>query len=115
MNGTRQELRIVGCMEGFTMRKMFSIAIAAVMGAGLLLAQAARTAEVELKSAEHKAEVEGDLKGAIQQYGAMVAKYAKSNRSVAAMALVRMAECYQKMGDGEARKIFEQVVREYRD
>jgi Tol biopolymer transport system component len=102
-------------MEGFTMRKIFSIAIAAVMGAGLLLAQAARTAEVELKSAGHKAEVEGDLKGAIQQYGAIVAKYAKSNRSVAAMALVRMAECYQKMGDGEARKIFEQVVREYRD
>src|ERR1043166_834079 len=26
-----------------------------------------------------------------------------------------MAECYQKMGDAESRKIYEQVVREYGD
>jgi hypothetical protein len=31
------------------------------------------------------------------------------------MALVHMAECYQKMGDAESRKIFEQVVKEYAD
>ena len=97
------------------MRRMFRIGIAAILGAGLLMAQAARTAEVDLKSARHKAEVEGDLKSAIQQYGAIAAKYAKSDRSVAAIALVRMAECYQKMGDSEARRIFEQVVREYDD
>jgi Tol biopolymer transport system component len=100
-------------MEGFTMRKIFRIGIGAVLGTGLLVAQAAPTGEVELKAARHKAEVEGDLKGAIQQYGAISAKYAKSKRDVAAMALVLMAECYQKMGDAEARKIYEQVVREY--
>ena len=37
------------------------------------------------------------------------------NRAVAAQALVRMAECYQKLGDSESRKIYEQIVRDYTD
>jgi Tol biopolymer transport system component len=102
-------------MEGFTMRTMVRIGIAAILGTGLLLAQAVQTAEVELKAAQHKAEVEGDLKGAIKQYGAIAARYAKNNRRVAAMALVRMADCYQKVGDAEARKIYEQVLKDYGD
>ncbi len=97
------------------MRKMFSIGIVAVLGGGLLLAQSARTAEVELKAAQRTAEVKGDLKDAIRQYSAIAAKYAKSNRSVAATALLQMAECHLKIGDAEAHKIYEQVVREYTD
>lgn len=31
------------------------------------------------------------------------------------MALVRMADCYQKMGDAKARGIYEQVVKDYAD
>jgi Tol biopolymer transport system component len=58
--------------------------------------------------------VKGDLKGAIQQYGAIVAKY-KDDRAVAAKALIRMAECHQKLGDAESRKIYERVLREYGD
>ena len=30
-------------------------------------------------------------------------------------ALVRMADCYQKLGDAESRRIYEQVIREYPD
>jgi Tol biopolymer transport system component len=88
--------------------------IAAAALAALLFAQSTRTAEVELKSAQHKAEVEGDLKGAIKQYGAIVAKF-KTDRAIAALALVRMAECYQKLGDAESKKIYERVVKEYAD
>ena len=31
------------------------------------------------------------------------------------LVLVRMADCYQKLGDAQARQIFEQVVRDYAD
>ena len=48
-------------------------------------------------------------------YGEIAAKYAKSDRGVAATALVHMAECYQKMGDAESRKIYEHVVRDFAD
>ena len=40
---------------------------------------------------------------------------AGGNRALAAQALLRMAECYQKLGDAEARKIYERLVRDYAD
>jgi Tol biopolymer transport system component len=101
-------------MEGLAVQKTFQFVITAILGSGFLLAQAPRTAEVELKAAQQKADVEGDLNGAIKQYSAIIAKH-KNDRAVTATALVHMAECYQKMGDAESRKIYEQVVREYAD
>ena len=75
---------------------------AALLAAFPLQAQTDRTADVQFKAAEHKEQVEGDLKGAIEQYK----KIAQSkDRSIAVQALIRMAECYQKLGDGESRRI----------
>jgi Tol biopolymer transport system component len=71
-------------------------------------------AERQLKAAMNAELVNGDLKTAIKQYGEIAAKY-NSDRAVAAMALVRMAEAYGKMGDAESRRIYERVVREYAD
>jgi Tol biopolymer transport system component len=97
------------------MKRILSIAVAVALGAGLALTQAPRSAEVQLKAAEHKQQVEGDLKGAIEQYR----KLAQGrDRTVAAKALVRMGECYEKLGDAqarEARKAYERVVSEYAD
>lgn len=94
------------------MKRIFSIAVAAVLGAGLALTQTPRSAEVQLRAAEHKQQVEGDLKGAIEQYR----KLAQGrDRAVAAKALVRMGECYEKLGDEESRKAYERVLREYSD
>ena len=94
------------------MQKIFRLVITAVTGTGLLLAQAPRTAEVQLKAAVHKQEVEGDLKGAIEQYKKLAQN---KDRGVAAKALVRMGECYDKLGDTEARKAYERVVKEFAD
>ena len=94
---------------------MRRIAVAVLAAALLAGAQPKDDAERLLKAAHNTELVDGDLKGAIKQYGEIVAKYTKADRAVVAMALVRMAECYQKMGDAEARKIYEQVVREYGD
>jgi Tol biopolymer transport system component len=86
----------------------------ALVTAAALMAADSEPARVMMEAARKKEVVDGDLHGAIKQYSAIVAKF-KNDRAVAAMALVRMAECYQKMGDAEARKIYEQVVKDYAD
>jgi Tol biopolymer transport system component len=69
-------------------------------------------AEVALQAAIKKEMVDGDLKGAIEQY----MKIAQSgNRAAAARALVRMGQCQERLGEAEARKAYEKVVREYAD
>jgi Tol biopolymer transport system component len=78
----------------------------------LAVAQKADDAERMLKAAQNAELVDGNLQRAIEQYK----KIAQSgNRALAAKALLRMAECYQKLGDAESKKIYERIVREYRD
>ncbi len=98
------------------MKRRFAIVMTllTVTTGGLLLAQAPRSAEAQFKAAQQKEEVEGDLKGAIEEYRKIVAG-AGTNRPLAARALVRMAECHQKLGDADAQKIYERVVRDYAD
>ena len=68
--------------------------------------------ELALKAAIDKEVVDGDLKAAIEMYR-QIAK--DSDRAVAARALVRMGQCYEKLGDIQARATYEQVVREFGD
>jgi Tol biopolymer transport system component len=87
----------------------FAVGLAASQG---MLAQSSRTADVQFKAAQHQEEVVGDLTGAIEQYK----KIARGrDRSIAAKALVRMAECYEKLGQSDAQKTYERVVREFAD
>jgi len=71
-------------------------------------------AELALKAASDKEIVEGDLRAAIEQYRRILTTH-RANRVVAAKALVRMGQCYEKLGDTEARKAYEQAIREYDD
>jgi Tol biopolymer transport system component len=81
-------------------------------GAVLACGQTGAQPEVALRAAMELETVKGDLRGAIQRY----AKLAEGkDRAVAATALVRMAQCHEKLGNAEARKIYERVVREYAD
>lgn len=79
----------------------------------LIAADSSDSAKVMMEAARKKEVVDGDLNGAIKQYAAIAAKYAKTDRATAAMALVYEAEAYQKLGDTQAKKIFEQVVKDY--
>jgi Tol biopolymer transport system component len=84
----------------------------AVLTAGLL---AQSKADVALRAAMETETVKGDLKAAIEQYRVLASG---ADRAVAAKALVRLGECYQKQGAAqaaEARKTFEKVVREFAD
>src|SRR5215208_1933902 len=72
----------------------------------------AQDAERLFKAAMNAELVEGDLRSAIEQYR----KVAESApRPLAAQALLRMAESYQKLGDREARAVYERIVRECGD
>ena len=94
------------------MKKIFALVIAVTLASSLMLAQSSRTSEVEFKAAQHKEEVVGDFKGAIDQYKRIAQS---KDRALAAKALLRMAALYQKLGDAEAQKTYERVVREFRD
>lgn len=71
-------------------------------------------AEVLLAAAQHKQLVDGDLEAAILDYKNILADY-PTNRPIAAKALVEMGECYEKLGQSEAQKAYERVLRDYAD
>ena len=93
---------------------VIAIAVVALGAVAIVKAQPPRSVAVQMKAAQQKAEVEGDLKGAIEDYKKIVAG-AGTNRALAAEALVRMAGCYQKLGIAEAHTIYERVVRDFGD
>jgi hypothetical protein len=95
-------------------RTMLALLSAVLLLAAGLAAQKTDSAQALLRAATDKAVVDGDLNGAIKQYQTIVDTF-KTDRAVVATALVQMAECYQKLGDAESRKIYERVVREYAD
>ena len=87
---------------------------AAIAVCPVVRAQTAGGAEVLLEAARKKELLSGDLEGAIRQYKEILAKHAR-NRAAAATALVRMGQCYEKLGDAEARKAYERAIREFGD
>jgi Tol biopolymer transport system component len=101
-------------MEGSMKNRMLTLALALLAAGAVLTAQSARSPEVLFKAAQHTEEIQGDLKAAIEEYRKTVAA-AGANRALAAHALVRMAACYQKLGDAEAQRIYERVIRDYVD
>lgn len=80
----------------------------------IALSQRASRAELRFQEAHRKETIDGDLKSAIDLYRRAIGE-AGSNRPIAAQALVRMGECYEKLGDAEARKAYERVVRDFGD
>jgi len=73
--------------------------------------------EAQMGAAQHQEQVEGNFEAAIAGYKKVIAE-AGRNRALAAGALVRMGQCYEKLGDAqarEARKAYERVVRDYAD
>src|SRR5260370_40818645 len=91
-----------------------TLLVANLMLSAALLVTAQKTPESMLGAALHQEEVQGDLKGAIAAYQEVVATPGVS-RKTTAEALVRMGQCYEKLGDSESRKAYERVLREYAD
>jgi tetratricopeptide (TPR) repeat protein len=86
--------------------------------AGLSVAPAAqsnREAEALLQSAVNKEIIDGDVNGAIKLYQEITAKFSSNNR-VAATALVRLGQLYEKTGNSEAAQaVYKRVLSDYKD
>jgi Tol biopolymer transport system component len=61
-----------------------------------------------------KERADGNLEEAIKLYKRIVSEFAK-DRALSARALVQIGQCYEKLGNAEARKAYERVVREFAD
>ena len=72
------------------------------------------TPEALLGAAIHQQEAEGNLEAAIEGYKKFLAQYA-SHRPLAAKAQFRLAVCYEKLGNPEARKAYERVIADHAD
>ena len=90
---------------------VMTVACVALVSVGVFT-QTTRTAEVAFKAARHVEEVEGDLQRAIEAYATLAEG---SDRAIVALALIRMAGCYEKLGTAEARGLYERVVSDYSD
>jgi Tol biopolymer transport system component len=104
------------------MRSARVVIAAAVMCLAMSAAFSARQAggsraDVALQAAIKIETIDGDLKAAIEAYRNVAATYG-SDRAVAAKALVRVGQCYEKLGEAqakEARAAYSRVVRDYAD
>jgi hypothetical protein len=94
-------------------KRLVVLALIGALGwAGGLAAQG-QSAQSMLDAARKVEVVDGKLDQAIAQYQTIVEKYRKTDPAAAATALLRIAECYQKIGDVQATRTFEQLVREF--
>ena len=91
-----------------------AVCLVASLAAMLAAGQKDGQAEVQLKAAMHRELVDGDLKGAIEAYQRILGAFG-GNRGVVAQALVQMGQCYEKLGQKDARSAYERVLREYAD
>ncbi len=88
------------------------LAVGSLLCAPALTAQSQDKAEVALRAAIEKETVEGNLKVAIEEYKKLAQN---ATKSVAARALVHLGECYEKQGNADARKMYEQVLSRFAD
>jgi len=100
-----------------TRRHAAWVTVAALVMAAALAAAPQQTASAErqLEAAVHREQVLGDVKGAIEEYKKLAQG---GNRAVAAQALIRLGQCYEKLGEAQlkdARATYERVVREFGD
>jgi len=98
----------------FQRRLLLASVMVGLVAAPIALSQRASRAELRFQEAHRKETIDGDLKSAIELYRRVIGE-AGGNRLIAAQALVRMGQCYEKLGDAEARKAYERVVREFSD
>jgi Tol biopolymer transport system component len=99
-----------------TVSRASAFIVVAALGVLLTIVGDARQADpgVQLRGAIEREEVAGDLEGAMNLYRQIIAADGK-NRAVTARAMLRLAGCYEKLGQAEARKLYERLVADYSD
>jgi Tol biopolymer transport system component len=102
-------------MKPRTKTKLVLVFVSLILAASVIAAQqAGETPEVLLEHAIQIETVDGDLSAAIDLYKRIETDSA-SSRAVVARALLHLGECYEKLGNAEAQKAYQQVVQDYAD
>jgi Tol biopolymer transport system component len=95
-------------------RLILGLILAALMLAPVGAQNAKPSLEADLQRAIEKETVSGDLKAAIETYKRIVSR-AGRDRAIAAKALLAMAECYRRLGDVQAKRVYEQIIAQFPD
>jgi WD40 repeat protein len=97
-----------------SMNKLTNVFVLTCFLAISAAAQRAADAAKELEAAINKEVVQGDLKSAIGLYTKILSRYT-SPRDTVAMALFHLGQCHEKLGQADARKSYERIVKEFAD
>jgi Tol biopolymer transport system component len=93
--------------------RFISVIVATLALTVALVAAQASQGEQQLEAARKVEVVDGNYPAAIKEYQAIADKFAKTEPRVAATALLRMADLYQKSGDAQAKSTLERVVKDF--
>jgi WD40 repeat protein len=96
------------------MKLISTLILALALSTISVIAMAAENANTLFQQALVKERAEGNLTEAIKLYQHIVDKFG-SNHKVAAEALLQLAGCQSKLGDAQARKSLERLVRDFAD
>jgi Tol biopolymer transport system component len=99
-------------------RAVFALISAIVIGA-VVMASAknepqAASPEALLGRAQHQQDVDSNFTAAIATYKQVIAS-PKASRALVARALLLMGICYEQLGDADARRAYERIVKEFSD
>ena len=97
--------------------KRFFILLAVITLAALSItafAQRAKDAEILYHRGVQLEEVKGELKEAIAVYDKLLKEFVDV-RTIAAQALLRMGNCYEKLGQKESQAAYQRILRDFAD
>jgi Tol biopolymer transport system component len=77
-------------------------------------ARQATAPDVLLGQAQHQQDVDGNFDAAIATYKKVIAD-PRANRALVAKALLLMGACYEQLGNAEANRAYERIVKEFSD
>ena len=98
------------------MKRIF-ILLAVITLTGLSItafAQRAKDAEILYHRGVQLEEVKGELKEAIAVYDKLLKEFVDV-RTIAAQALLRMGNCYEKLGQKESQAAYQRILRDFAD
>jgi len=111
------EQSAIACSGGAParLRPSLWVAIFLVVVAGLAMGRVTAQSGHDLFQKALAAErADGDMQRAIQLYERIAKEFA-ADRALSAKALLRLGDCYQKVGEAKAQAVFEQVARQFAD
>lgn len=77
--------------------------------------QSARPQDIRMQEAIRLQTVERNVKEAIKKFNSVIRDYEKTDRRTAAMAALRLADCYRMLGEARARQLYLEFIAKYPD